>query len=900
MKKRTDADFADEVEAHIAIEADRLVDEGMSPKEARAAARRTFGNVTRSREAFHESGRWAWAERLGRDVRYAFRRMRAAPLSTATVVASLALGIGFNTAIFSLADQALLRSLPVENPQELVQLEWSGNFAERGMGSVGYGALVPYALYQDLRAGNDVFEDLLASAPFQAHVAATGEAEPATAEVVTGGYFSTLGVRAAAGRLLTDDDDRERDAHPVVALSHGYWMRRFAGDRSVVGSSIRVNNYPMTVVGVAEESFQGLDWGVPADLWVPLKMKEKVTPGWYGLEPRRSRFLHVFGRLKPGIEREQAQARLEPWFKNYLQADTEQEDWPRLSEQQMNEFMASDLNLLPGGRGESLVRQRVREPIWILLAATAMVLLLACLNVANLSLGRVLARARTTALHSALGATRGRLLREQFVESALLAAAGCVAGLAAAPPVNRLLISLLPAGNAGNRDGAAALSASLDLRVLAFAAGVAALTALLSGMAPALYAASTKPIEALKRQSAGVAGGLGLRKALVAAQFAAALILLIGAGLFTQTLATLRSEGPGYSTSNLLMFRLQPATTGYGRDEAKPLIRRVLAQVQALPEVESAGIGRFEMLTGGGWNNPVTIRADRRFATDENITMNAVSPEFFETLGASIVAGRSFDERDGHPEARWNLQTAIVNQEFVDRYFNGKSPIGAFAGIGSGPDTDTPMEIVGVTQDFHDRGLRSAEPQIYFPLWELPAGDGTFYVRARSSSEAAARSIRATIRDVDPALAVLSLRTIEDQLDRLLGNERMLATLAGAFAVTATLLAMIGLYGVLAFSAARRTKEMGIRLALGAPRLSAGGLIVREAALLAGIGLVVALPLIWTLGRLVESQLFGVTPTDLSTIAAAAGVLGLVCLVASAIPARKAGAVNPLEALRAE
>jgi predicted permease len=377
------------------------------------------------------------------------------------------------------------------------------------------------------------------------------------------------------------------------------------------------------------------------------------------------------------------------------------------------------------------------------------------------------------------------------------------------------------------------------------------------------------------------------------------LILLIGAGLFARTLANLRLQGPGFPTTNLLMFRVDALADGYSKAESKPLIRRLLTEIQGLPDVAQAGIGRFEMLKGGGWNNPVTVQSNRRIVT-EDIAMNAVSPGFFEALGAPITRGRGFNERDARYGADEGLRSAIVNEQFVKQYLKNSDPLGAHAGIGDAPNTATGIEIVGVVKTFHDFGLREPQPEIFFPFWEGSVGNGTFYVRTRSSSQAAARLIRATINRLDPRLSVLSLRSIDDQLDRMLTNERMLATLASGFAIVATLLAMVGLYGVLSFSAERRTREIGVRLALGAPRWAAGGLIVREAAMLAVAGLAIALPVSWALGRFIENQLFGVHPMDGTTIAGAAIVLALVCLAASAVPARRAESVSPLEALRSE
>jgi len=823
-------------------------------------------------------------------VRYALRQAMSSPVSTTTVILSLALGIGVNTAIFSLADQALLRALPVREPEQLVLLNWHGEFVGGGVGSDN---LFTHPFFRDLRKENDVFEDIFARCPTDVHLSTGGLSEPVNAEIVSGSYFPTLGVEAVLGRLIGDSDDLQPDARPVVVLSYDYWRNRLGADPGIIGKRVLVNNFPMAVIGIAAQGFHGVDWGTVPVIWIPVMMKRQATPGWDALFDRRTMWLHVFGRLKPGISRQQAAARLQPWFKAYLQADTRREGWPRVTDAQLKEYMASRLDVLPAAQGRSDLEISVKQPMLILLAATALILLLACLNVANLSLAKALGRRRATALKAALGASGPRILAEQLVESALLATAGCVLGVLLAPVVSRAMLSFLPQHDAGG----IALSASIDLRVLSFALATTALTALISGSVPAIYAASIRPVTALKQQSAAVAGGLGLRKALVVGQFALALILLIGAGLFARTLASLRAQGPGFPTTNLLTFQVDPLSDGYDYAKSKPLMRRLLAAVQGLPEVKQVGIAGNGILRGGGWNNPVTVLSRQRIVT-EDIPMNAVSPGFFEALGARVTRGRDFNERDYQNDGDGVARSAIVNQEFVKRYLKDSDPLGARLGIGDGPDTVAGTEIVGVVHSFHDFGLRKPEAEVFFPLRE--GGGVTFYVRSRGFSQAAARSIRAVVGRIDPALAVLSLRTIDDQLDRMLVNERMLAALAGAFAAVATLLAMIGLYGVLSFSAASRTKEIGIRLALGAPRWSAGGLILREAAALAVAGLAVAIPVSWALGRFIENQLFGVRPMDAISIAGAGAVLAIVCLAASAVPALRAESVSPLDTLRSE
>ena len=451
---RGDSDLNEEIQAHIQIEADRLIAEGMDREQALATARRAFGNVISSKEQFYESSRWMWLDHIAADVRYSLRQIRSSPVSTATVVLSLALGIGVNTAIFSLADQALLRLLPVEKPEQLVLLNWKGSFVGGGVGSDN---LLSYPFYRDLRKDNDVFEDLFARHPTDVHLSFGRNSEPAGAEIVSGSYFPALGVHAALGRLLTEDDDRKPGAHPVVVLSYDYWKNRLGGDPEIAGKRVLVNSFPMTVVGVAAREFHGMDVGATPAIWIPIMMKREATPEWDALFDRRTVWLHVFGRLKPGITPEQAKVRLQPWFKAYIRDDTKREGWPAVTDAQMKSYLASQLVLLPASQGRSDLRNYIREPVLILLAATALILVLACLNVANLSLAKALGRQRAIALRLALGASGSRILLEQLVESALLAAVGCLTGVLLAPVMTRAILSFLP-----NQD-AAGIALELEL-----------------------------------------------------------------------------------------------------------------------------------------------------------------------------------------------------------------------------------------------------------------------------------------------------------------------------------------------------------------------------------------------------------------------------------------------------
>jgi len=826
---------------------------------------------------------------LAYDLKHSGRGLLRDRAFTLVAVLSIALGVGANSAVFSLVDQVLFRLLPVREPHRLVLLSWNGSFVGPGWGSDN---LLPHPLFRDLKRDNQVFEGVFARFPTSVYLSAEGGPEPVQAELVSGSYFPVLGVGAAVGRVFGESDDEHPGEHPVIVVSYDHWENRMGADPEVVGRKVLVNNHPMTVVGVAAAGFRGIDRGDVPAVWIPLMMKRQATPEFDWLDNRRGRFLHVFGRLKSGTSLEQAKAGLQPWFKAMLEEDTRRDGWPNVGEEQRRAFLASTLDVLPAAQGRSDLRQAMERPLLVLAAATGLVLLLACLNVASLCLARASVRQRDTAVRSALGASRGRLIREQLLQAGLLAIGGGLLGVALAPSATQALISFFPEK--------ADVRTDVDARVFMFTMAVTVFTGVLFGLLPALRASRTPPALVLKEQSATVAGGVGLRKALVVGQIALALVLLIGAGLFVRTLSALRAQGPGYPTTNLLMFRVDPGRAGHSPERAKPLLRELLAALRGLPDVESAAFSVATLLSGGSWNQRMTIESPGRSTTEDTVHCNAISPGFFTTLGASIAAGRDFDDRDATDATVGPLvggfRSAIVNEKFVSRYLPGRNPLGARLGLGTNADTKVDMEIVGVVKTFHYRGLRSAEEQAFFPAF---AG-GTYYLRTRTHSPAAFGSIRAAVRKVDPALTVEGLRTIDDQLDRVLLTERMLATLASAFAVLATVLVVIGLYGVMSFVVTQRTREIGIRIALGASRGGAVLLVLRDAGLLIVGGLAIAIPAVWSLARIVESQLFGVRPLDGATIAAAVGLVILVALAASALPAHRASTVNPTEALRAE
>jgi putative ABC transport system permease protein len=828
-------------------------------------------------------------ESIRYDVRHAVRGLLRDRAFTVVALLSIGLGVGANSAIFSLVDQALYRRLPVREPEQLVLLNWNGSFIGAGWGSAN---LFSNPMFRQLKAENQVFEGMFARHPTTTLFAVDGGPVPVNTEIVSGSYFGVLGVRPALGRLLDESDDVTPSGHPVVALSYDFWKTKLGGRADIVGRKVLMNNFPMTVVGVAAEGFRGVDFGELPAVFVPTMMKKQATPDFDWLDDPRGRWLHIFGRLKPDESRVQAAAWLQPWFKGMLAADMKLPSWPVVTDEQVKRYLASTLDLLPAASGRSDLRRRLEQPLLVLLAATGLVLLLACLNVANLCLARAFARRRETALRLAIGASRGRIVRELLVQSGLLALLGALAGMALAPIVTSGLVSFLP--------DAVDLSTAVNPRVFGFALAAALSTGLLFGLVPALQASRTQPGFTLKEEALSVARGLGLRKVLVMGQITLALVLLSGAGLFVRTLSNLRERGPGFSMTNLLMFGVDTGRSGYSQAQGRRVMVDLLRSLRELPEVESAGIATATLLGGGSWNQNMTIESDHRFVSERNVHIAAISPGFFATLKTPLLEGRDFDDRDALEGSKLDFRSAIVNESFARRNFGDRSPIGAHVGFGDRPDTKANVEIVGVVKTFSYRGIRQDDDQLFAPFFESTIGGGSYYVRTRTPSTAAFAAIRSTAERVDPAVPITSLRTVDDQLDRSLSNERLLAILAAAFAGLAVLLAVVGLYGVTSFVVSRRTREIGIRMALGATRSSALWLVVSDAAAMVLGGITIALPALWGLGRLVESQLFGVAATDGATIAGATALVAFAALAAAALPARRATLLNPVEALRVE
>jgi predicted permease len=873
---RRDQELAEELRAHAELAAER--------------GQRVTGGA-QAMDALRDQRGLPWLDDVVRDVRIGARMLRRSKAFTATALMSLALGIGANAGIFSLLDQVLSRPLPVREPERLVQLRWSGNAVGA---NYGFGSLVSYPLCRELAEQREIFDGVLCRYPTEVNLSTGREHEPVRAEIVSGLYFEVFGIFPERGRLIQPSDDREPGAHPVVVLSHDYWTNRL-GAADVIGNRVLINNHPMTVIGIAPAAFRGASLEVAPAVWIPAMMQRQADPEFDGLS-RRTFWIHAIGRLARGVTPEQARARLQPWFKHMLQADMQLEGFPRISDEERTRYLASTIEPLPAARGISGLREGLERPLRVLMAGALLLLVLASLNVAGLQLARGVARTGEVTTRMALGASHSRVARQLLVESLLLTAAGGALGVVTAPVVSGLLQPFVPER--------ANLSTGLDQRVLAFALIVTVVTGALCGLAPVFQLRRLRLTAGLAARSAVHSGsGLWVRKGLVAAQLAFALVLLVTAGLFVQTLTRLYAKGAGFDTANLMMFSLDPTAVGHSNESAEQVMRKVLRRLRELPQVERAAVANSQMLDGGTAGGPITVDAGERQITDRMAYRMRVGPGFLATLGMQLIDGRDFDERDIRPVGTdpGPFKTVIVNETLAKRYFGGRSPVGARIGAGNRPDTKTNIEIIGVVRDVSRRTLRDQHVyQVFYNFWDNQSENGTFYVRARGSVASATSAIRALVAEVDPRLPIRRLTTFEDRIEESLATERALAALSTGFGIVAALLSVIGLYGVMAFVANQRRKEIGLRVALGATRAAAVWLMVRGALVMVAAGVVVAVPAVWALRRLVETQIFGVEVLDTPTIAVAGVALSLVADAAATLPAWRTSRLDPSAVLRAE
>ena len=829
---------------------------------------------------------------MWKDLVFSLRTLRRNPLFSTIAVLSLALGIGANTAIFSLLDQVTLRSLPVNDPQRLVVLHTTYN-APGSSTSDNNETVFSYPMYRDLRDRDPAFDGVIARMGAGVTLARQGSAEQASAEIVTGNFFQVLGVGASLGRVFTPQDDGAPGANPVVVLNNGYWRNKLGANPAILNQTLTLNGLPMTVIGIAEARFLGVRPGDTPDLYVPISMLKTVHPTWDGVEDRQFRWLNVFARLKPGMAPSQAQAATNVTYHAILEEELTKNNIKDPKDRA--EFLNHRPQLKPAAQGINGLGNEFGKPLQVLMAMVGLVLLIACANVANLMLARAAGRQREIAIRLALGAGRARLLRQLLAEGLIVAVAGAALGLLIAKGSIAGLLRVLPKNFAGSW-----LSDELSLPLLAFTLAVALGCGLLFSLVPALQATRPNLAGTMNNRSASTlsGGAARFRASLVVAQMSLSLLLVVGAGLFAGSLINLSRVNLGFRTERLLMFNVNATATRPQLASSLTFyhdLERRLSTMGGVTGVAAAADGPFG---GGTTAGNITVEGYQP-KPDEytGSTTIAVNPGFFKAMGIPLRAGREFTERDttGSPKV------VIVNETFAKKYFAGRNPIGGRMMSGGSNHPVFDHEIVGVAADTHI-GVRDEPKETYYmpyTQWNRP-GRLVFYVRTAGDTSGLASTIRQIVHTADPNVPMGELRPMEVRIQDSIYTDRLIAMLSGAFGLLATLLAAIGLYGVIAHAVTRRTAEIGVRMALGAQPAVVLRMILLEAGRMAGAGIVIGLIAAFAVSRYVESQLYGMKASDPAVFAIGAALLAVVAVAAALVPGWRASKIEPAVALKYE
>jgi predicted permease len=831
-----------------------------------------------------------------RSVKFAFRTLFKTPFVTAIAILSLALGIGANAAIFSLFDQMLLRSLPVNEPGELVNFSAPG--PKPGSTSCNQAGdcdeVFSYAMFRDLERDQTTLTGVAAHRIFGANIAFRNQTMAAEGTMVSGRYFGLIGIQPAIGRLLMPSDDETIGAHHVVVLSHSYWENHLGSDPSVLNETITINGTPMTIVGVAPEGFQGTTLGGNPRVFVPISMRGYMNPGFTRFEDRRAYWAYVFGRLKPGSTIEQAQLAINAVYKRLIN-EVEAPLQEGMSDQTMAQFRAKEIALAPGYRGQSSIHEDAKTPLLLLFAITGTVLLIACANIANLLLARAATRSTEMAVRLSLGASRRRVIGPLLLESCILALMGGIASLVIAKVTLAGFAALLPP------DATQALQLTMDWGVVLFAAVLAIGTGLLFGLFPAIH--STRPnligvLRANTGQPSGARSAARFRTSLVTVQIALSMALLISAGLFLKSLANVSRVDLGIRIDNVIAFGISPSLNGYDSVQSRQLFERVEQELAALPGVTGVAAGMVPLLSGSNWGNSVSVEGfERGPDTDAGSRYNEIGPGYFKTLGVTLLAGREFTDSD----VLGSGKVAVVNEAFAKKFGLGRDAVGKWMAQG-GIEDSLDVQIVGLVQDAKYSDVKDEIPPVYYvPYRQNPRlGFNNFYVRSALPPEQILRAVPTVISRLDPNLPVEELKTLPQQVRENIFLDRMISTMSAAFAVLATLLAAIGLYGVLAYTVSQRTREIGLRMALGAEAGRVRGMVLKQVSLMIAIGGVIGIIAAIALGRAAGSLLYGLKGWDPIVIASSTLLLGVVALGAGYVPAMRASRVDPMQALRYE
>ncbi|HUI43394.1 MAG TPA: ABC transporter permease [Terriglobia bacterium] len=900
-RKAVEGELDDELREHFERQVEKHIASGLTPEEARRRTRLEFGGLDQIKEECRDARGVSFVETTLQDVRFAIRLLRKTPAITAVALLSLALGIGANTAIFSLIDSVMLRMLPVQKPQELVQVVFTSPPRANSVANTTPVATARSSftnpLWEQIRDRQDVFSGVFAWSDTSFDLANGGQAENISGMYASGSYFATLGVRPALGRLIEPSDD-VRGCPGAAVLGYGFWQRHYGGANDAVGRSIRLDGHSFPIIGVTQPGFLGTDVGERFNVAVPICAEATLTIGAEGsfLDNRSAWWLTIIGRLKPGMSSQQASARLAAVAPQIFGASVPS-NWPPAGQES---FRHSVLSARSAATGFSpRLRARYDQPLEIVMAVVGLVLLIACANIASLMLARASARRKEIAMRFSLGAARSRIVRQMLTESILLSGTGAALGVLFARWSEPLLVRLV-----SRREYPLVLDLSTDGRVLAFTAGIAILTGLLFGIWPALRASRVAPQDAL-RGGRSDAGSVGSRfrsgRWIVALQVALSLVLLIGTGLFVRTFTNLLSLDPGFDRSRVLEVSFRIHNAGIAPDARLPLYTEVLDRLKSLPGVVSASQVWFPAFAGAEWNEDITLEGYQPPPGQEPLVwFDWITPGYFSTLRTPLLSGRIFDSRD----TKASPPVAIVNETFARRFFAKGNPLGGYfrvPGVDS-PTAAKPIQIVGVVQDSKFESLREETlPFAYVPLTQMTSvpEESTFEIRTAVDPGSLIPAVGSAVGRINKS-ASLQFTTLDEQVDESLLQERLLATLSGFFGVLALLLTAIGLYGVMAYVVTQRTHEIGIRMALGARRASILRLVMQDVGVLLAAGIAAGLLGAWWVARFAEHLLFGVAANDARTMMLAAAALVAIALVASYLPARRAMRVDPMVALRYE